>query len=76
MSIFVTGDIHGEIYPRFSNASFPAQKGLTKDDMARYFQNIMNRTQFRVWYFGHLHSDRILPWERATALYHRIMQIA
>lgn len=33
MSIFVTGDIHGEIYPRFSNASFPAQKELTKDDI-------------------------------------------
>lgn len=33
MSIFVTGDIHAEIYPRFSNASFPAQKGLTKDDI-------------------------------------------
>lgn len=33
MSIFITGDIHAEIYPRFSNASFPAQKGLTKDDI-------------------------------------------
>lgn len=33
MSIFVTGDIHGEIYPRFSNASFPVQKELTKDDI-------------------------------------------
>ena len=33
MCIFVTGDIHGEICPRFSNASFPAQKELTKDDI-------------------------------------------
>lgn len=33
MSIFVTGDIHGEIYPRFSNASFPVQKELTKDNI-------------------------------------------
>lgn len=46
------------------------------DDMTRYFQDIMNRTRFRVWYFGHLHSDCILSWERAIALYHRIMQIA
>ena len=33
MSIFVTGDIHAEIYPRLSNASFPAQRELTKDDI-------------------------------------------
>lgn len=76
MSIFVTGDIHAEIYPRFSNASFPAQKELTKDDMARYFQDIKDCTKFRTWYSGHLHEDCALPWERTVALYNDIVQIA
>lgn len=30
--IYITGDIHGEIYPRFGNKTFPEQKTLTKDD--------------------------------------------
>lgn len=33
MAIFVTGDIHSEIYPRFNTKNFSAQKELTKDDI-------------------------------------------
>lgn len=32
MAIFVTGDIHSEIYPRFNTKNFSIQKDLTKDD--------------------------------------------
>lgn len=32
MSVFLTGDIHGDIYPRFNTKNFPAQKELTKED--------------------------------------------
>lgn len=32
MSVFITGDIHREIYPRFSFANFPCQRDLTKND--------------------------------------------
>ena len=32
--VYITGDIHSEIYPRFSNKSFLEQKTLTKDDYA------------------------------------------
>lgn len=46
------------------------------DDMARYFQDIKDRTRFRTWYFGHLHEDCALPWERTVALYNDIVQIA
>ena len=46
------------------------------DDMARYFQDIKDCTRFRTWYFGHLHEDCALPWERAVALYGNIVQIA
>lgn len=46
------------------------------DDMARYFQDIKDCTRFRTWYFGHLHEDCALPWERAVALYSNIVQIA
>lgn len=30
--IFVTGDIHGEPFPRLNTTSFPEQKNMTKDD--------------------------------------------
>ena len=46
------------------------------DDMARYFQDIKDCTKFHTWYFGHLHEDCALPWERAVALYGNIVQIA
>ena len=46
------------------------------DDMARYFQDIKDCTRFRTWYFGHLHEDCALPWERTVALYNNIVQIA
>ena len=32
MSVFLTGDIHGDIYPRFNTKNFPIQKELTKND--------------------------------------------
>ena len=32
MAVFVTGDIHSEIYPRLNTKNFPAQKELTKND--------------------------------------------
>lgn len=32
MSIFLTGDIHGDIYPRFNTTKFPWQKFMTKND--------------------------------------------
>ena len=46
------------------------------DGMARYFQDIKDCTRFRTWYFGHLHEDCALPWERTVALYRNIVQIA
>lgn len=46
------------------------------NDMARYFQDIKDCTKFRTWYFGHLHEDCALPWERTVALYSNIVQIA
>lgn len=33
MAIFITGDIHSEIYPRFNRRNFSIQKELTKDDI-------------------------------------------
>lgn len=32
MAVYITGDIHSEIYPRFSSKNFPEQKDMTKND--------------------------------------------
>lgn len=32
MSVYITGDMHSELYPRFNSRNFPQQKEMTKDD--------------------------------------------
>lgn len=45
------------------------------DDLNNYFEKIKNMVEYKKWYFGHLHINDAVYWERAIALYEDIQEI-
>lgn len=44
------------------------------DRLTDFFDELEDRLEFRQWYFGHFHNDRVID-ERHTCLYNRIVPI-
>lgn len=45
------------------------------DELTDYLQDIKQRTEFKRWYFGHMHQDRPFYWDRCIGMYESITQI-
>ena len=57
--IYITGDTHSD-FTRFTEDQFPILGAgkFEKDYLTDYFQKIMEKCEFKKWYFGHYHDYR------------------
>lgn len=46
-----------------------------KDPLSEFLQTIKQKTEYKCWYFGHMHQDTPFFWEKCIAIYETISQI-
>ena len=57
--------------------SILAQMGIHEHDpLTDYLQKVKQMTDFKCWYFGHMHVDKPFYWERIIGLYQNVTRIA
>ena len=56
--------------------SIIAQMGMHgSDELSDYLQKVKQMTDFKQWYFGHMHVDRPFYWERTIGIYNNITRL-
>ena len=50
--------------------------GLYKSDyLTDYLQEIKQNTDYKIWFFGHMHINKQFQWEKSICLYEQIIRI-
>ena len=46
------------------------------DRLTDYLQKIKENTEYSKWFFGHMHVNENIPWEKSIAIFEQIIRIA
>ena len=45
------------------------------DELNRYLEQVKQKTEYKKWFFGHYHENRMIPGGKDLLLYEQIVQI-